>query len=162
MRITSPTAAPRVTLKMLSEHLGLSSATVSIVLSGSPRAKSLRAETRERVRRAADELGYRPHGLARALRTQRTQLIGVLVPRINSHYGNGIMTGLDGHLQRCGYTPLAISHDHLPERARARVQTLIERQVDGLVTVSAPVVEAPVPTVSVGGRHAHGSHADVT
>ncbi|MEM1183170.1 MAG: LacI family DNA-binding transcriptional regulator [Acidobacteriota bacterium] len=159
--LSNPTQ-PAVTLKDLSQHLGLSSATISIVLSGSPRAKNLRAETRERVRRAARDLGYRPNGLARSLRVKKTHMIGVLVPRINSHYGNGVMTGLEGFLQGQGYTPLAISHGHEEIQAQRRVQTLVERQIDGLVTVSAPEVDAPVPTISIAGYHAAGREADVT
>ncbi|MEM8934761.1 MAG: LacI family DNA-binding transcriptional regulator, partial [Acidobacteriota bacterium] len=89
-------AAPRrVTLKTLAEHLGLSIGTISIVLNDAPGAEKLRAETRERVRKAARELGYRANEVARSLRKQRSRSIGVLMPRIQSHYANGVVTGLE-------------------------------------------------------------------
>jgi Bacterial regulatory proteins, lacI family len=60
------TAKP-VTLKILSEHLGLSSATISIVLNNAPGVETIKPATRERVQEAAARLGYRPNVHARML-----------------------------------------------------------------------------------------------
>ena len=60
------TAKP-VTLKILSEHLGLSSATISIVLNNAPGVETIKLATRERVQEAAARLGYRPNVHARML-----------------------------------------------------------------------------------------------
>ena len=65
-----------VSLKALAEHLGLSPATVSLVINRSPSAKSIPARTQERVRAAARELNYRPNFMARSLRKQRSFTIG--------------------------------------------------------------------------------------
>ena len=152
----------RITLKDVASYLGLSAATVSIVLSGSPRSKALRPETRERVRQAAADLGYRPNGIARSLRVKRTQLIGVLMPRINSHYASLVMEGLDDYLRARGYSYLASSHSHEPQQAQEQVQTLIDRQVDGLVLIAAPEIDSHgVPTVSVGGRTAADAESEI-
>jgi hypothetical protein len=60
-------AAKPVTLKILSEHLGLSSATISIVLNNAPGVETIKLATRERVQEAAARLGYRPNVHARML-----------------------------------------------------------------------------------------------
>ena len=60
-------AAKPVTLKILSEHLGLSSATISIVLNNAPGVETIKLATRERVQEAAARLGYRPNVHAQML-----------------------------------------------------------------------------------------------
>jgi DNA-binding LacI/PurR family transcriptional regulator len=59
--------AKPVTLKILSEHLGLSQATISIVLNNAPGTETIKVATRERVQEAAARLGYRPNVHARML-----------------------------------------------------------------------------------------------
>ena len=71
---------PRVNLRELAEHLGLSVATVSLVMNRSPAAKSIPQQTQARVRAAARELNYRPNAMARMLRQQRSFTVGVIVP----------------------------------------------------------------------------------
>jgi DNA-binding LacI/PurR family transcriptional regulator len=74
---------PPVTLRTLADQLGLHISTVSRVLHPKP-DESLRAAsgaTVERIRKLADELGYQPNPHATSLRTRRSNLVGVLVPR---------------------------------------------------------------------------------
>lgn len=66
-----------VTLKDVAELAGVSRQSVSRILGD--RAHLFREETRERVRKAADELGYRPNAAARAIATSRTRQVGVLI-----------------------------------------------------------------------------------
>ena len=70
---------------------GVSTAVVSYVVNDGPRGVS--AETRARVLRAIDQLGYRPNPSARALKTGSTGLIGVVVPEVvNAYYAEFIET----------------------------------------------------------------------
>jgi LacI family transcriptional regulator len=69
-------------LKELSEHLNLSQTTVSRALNGYPEVSE---KTRERVNRAARELGYRPNARAKGLATGRAQAIGHVIPISDSH-----------------------------------------------------------------------------
>jgi len=62
----------KVNLRELAEHLGLSVATVSLVMNRSPAARSIPHTTQSRVRAAARELNYRPNVMARMLRQQRS------------------------------------------------------------------------------------------
>src|SRR3954453_379221 len=69
-----------VTLAVLAEQLGVHVSTVSRALSDHP--VGVGSATIDRVRALADELGYRSNVAARSLRTGRTRLIGVMVPRL--------------------------------------------------------------------------------
>ena len=70
-----------VSLKELAMHLGLSPTTLSWVLNDAPAAKSIPQETKDRILAAAREFNYRPNYLARSLRVQNTNTIGVIVER---------------------------------------------------------------------------------
>src|SRR5690348_16867464 len=91
-------SAPSVSQKFLAEHLGLSPATVSLVINRSPAAKSIPHRTQERIRQAARELNYRPNFVARSLRAQRSFTIGVVVPEISEGYAALVMSGIEDHL----------------------------------------------------------------
>lgn len=71
------------TLKDLAGHLGISAAAVSMALNGKP---GVSEQTREEVRRAAEELGYRPNRTGQALRLSRTNTIGVYFPSTVMEY----------------------------------------------------------------------------
>ena len=141
------------TLKDVGQHLGLSAATVSLVLNQSPGADSIPQETQRRVLAAVEELGYRPNLLARSLRSRRTQSIGVLVPEISEGYATGVLSGLEEHLLDKEYHYLLISHRFDSRLIAKNVSLLKDRAVEGLVLVNTQLTESPgLPTVNVSGR----------
>jgi LacI family transcriptional regulator len=149
-----------VTLKDVAEHVGLSPATVSLVLNRAPAAQSIPAETHERVLAAARELDYRPHFVARSLRSRRTFSIGVLVPEIAEGYTTGVLSGIEDHLMNEGYFYLLASHRFSDRLVDENLSVLKDRLVDGLILINTKVTESPgIPTVSISS-HAHAP--DVT
>jgi Bacterial regulatory proteins, lacI family len=89
-----------MSLKKLAEHLGLSPATVSLVINRSIVADSIPQETKDRIFAAAGKFKYRPNFLARTLRSQRSFTIGVIVPEVSDGYSSSVMRGgaaPDGH-----------------------------------------------------------------
>jgi DNA-binding LacI/PurR family transcriptional regulator len=88
----------RVSLKQLADHVGLSPATVSLVMNRSLVADSIPHETNDRILAAARELNYRPNFLARSLRAQRSFTIGVIVPEVSEGYAAAVMSGIEDHL----------------------------------------------------------------
>src|SRR5262245_7615447 len=84
-----------VTLKMLAEQLGLSPASVSLVINDAPGAQSIPAKTQDRIRAAAQEMGYRPNQLARSLRSRRSFTVGILTPEVSEGYAATILSGID-------------------------------------------------------------------
>src|SRR5437868_14360383 len=83
----SPCSEPRVTLKTIADHLGLTPGTVSSALNNSPAARSIPENTKNRIVEAAQALNYRPNFLARTLRLKRTYTIGVIAEEVGDDYG---------------------------------------------------------------------------
>ena len=97
--------ARSITTHDVARHAGVSQATVSLVLGGNPRAR-VAAATRERVLKAADELGYRPNILARALVRGRSYALGVVVPDLSSPFFLEVVTGVQRVASEAGYAVL--------------------------------------------------------
>jgi DNA-binding LacI/PurR family transcriptional regulator len=126
-RAVSETArrAP-VSLKELARHLGVSPSTVSVVLNNVP-GRSISEPTRERIREAAEQMGYRPSLLARSLRRQETQTIGVLLPMVGEEYHAQVLAGLANELEENGYSYLIAQHRHEPAKITEYTGMLLSR-----------------------------------
>ena len=109
---------PRVTLNDVAVASGVSRSTVSFVLND--RAdQTISPPTRERVQRVARELGYVPHGIARALREGSSRIVVVIVRRgLESHYAGSFIDGLDAELRRHDHVALVRHGD--PDAASTR------------------------------------------
>ncbi|HSR70302.1 MAG TPA: LacI family DNA-binding transcriptional regulator [Acidobacteriota bacterium] len=143
----------RVTLKDIAERVGVSPSTVSLVLSGAPRAQALAAETRAKVTQAAEELGYRPNYLARSLRGKRTFSVGVLVPEFSEGYSAGLLSGVESQLDADGYSYLMVSHRSRPAQLERSMRLLEDRGVEGLILIAAQLEgPPPLPCVVISGH----------
>lgn len=120
----------RPTVKDVAEAAGVSVATVSRALSG---ARVVRPELRDVVVRTAENLGYRPHSIARALRRSRTGAIGMVVPKIENPFFPQLVGHADRVLQEHDLALLLCSSDDDPENEAKRISILAERQIDGLL-----------------------------
>ncbi len=90
-----------VTLKDIAERAGLSTTTVSRILNDRATGVPIREETRQKVIAIAAEMGYRPNIMARALRGNRSSLIGVITQNIASRFHSQILRGInDAAVQR--------------------------------------------------------------
>src|SRR5438093_11734593 len=84
-----------VTIREVAKESGFSSTTVSIVLNNAPLARYIPDATKNRIRRAAHKLGYRPNVFARTLRNQRTRTVGVMVFDMTDPYCTPILRGIE-------------------------------------------------------------------
>lgn len=110
----------------------VSTATVSRVLNNS---SLVRSGLRTRVERAINELGYFPHGAARALAMNRSLTIGAIIPTLNNAIFASGINAFGGRLSRENYTLLlAVSNYSLENEAR-EARRLLERGIDGLLLV---------------------------
>jgi DNA-binding LacI/PurR family transcriptional regulator len=140
-----------VSLKILAEYLGLSPATISLVVNDAPGAKSIAPKTRQRVLAAAKKFDYKPNFLARSLRTRQTFTVGVVVPELSEGYFTQVMSGVEEHLMQAGYLHFLVTHQGRPDLLANYPKLLTERAVDGFVLVNTQLqepVEVPVVTVS--------------
>ena len=144
-----------VTLRAVADHVGLAPGTVSAVLNNAPSARSIPEHTRQRIRLAAQELKYRPNFLARSLRKKRTYTVGLILEEIGDAYGSMIISGVEGYLRQHNYFFLTVIHRHNLDLLRDYTQLLLERGVEGFVTVDTSLQEPPLlPTVCVAGHRA--------
>lgn len=151
MAAEKPTS--RVTLKELAQHLSLSPGTVSAVLNDIPSAR-ISQKTKERVLSAARELNYLPNYFARSLRNRRTHTIGVIAEELGDAYGSAVISGMEKFLRSRNYCFLTVIHRHDPVLLTRYAEMLIERGVEGFLTVDTRLPEAPsIPTVAVAGHH---------
>jgi DNA-binding LacI/PurR family transcriptional regulator len=145
-----------ISLKMVAELVGLSSAAVSRVLNGSPAAKSIPEATQERIFAAARQLKYRPNLLARSLRRGRSHTVGVLVPELSEGYATLVLAGLEQGLLQAGYFYYLISHHHRADLIEQSQAMLVERAVDGIIAVDTAFTGhqlLPMVTVSCPDKH---------
>jgi LacI family transcriptional regulator len=155
----APAAQP-ATLKTLADHLGLSPATISLVINRSPAARSIPARTQERVLAAARQFAYRPNSMARSLRRRRSFTVGVLVPEISEGYAALVMGGIEDYLLQEGYLYFVASHRHRADLIDEYPRLLLERSIEGLIAVDTPCRKnLGVPVVAVSG---HGRTTGVT
>lgn len=149
----------RTTIKDVAARSGVSITTVSHVLN-EVAGKRVSDATRERVFRAAEELGYRPNRLAQGLRTQRTGMIGFLSDEIlTTPYAGRMIMGAQDAAQAGDVLLLVLNSDDDPVLAARQLDALLERDVDGLVyatyyhrVVAPPAQLRQLPSVLLDAR----------
>jgi LacI family transcriptional regulator len=152
------------TLKDIAREIGVHPSTVSRALDPQRRAK-LTPDVIEKVRLAAERLGYRPNRVAASLRTSRSMTVGVMIPDITNTIFPPILRGVESVLEPHGYAALVVSTDNIPEREARLVEVLRERGVDGIIHAGAQrlnpmiprIVEEGTPVVTVN-RRVDGAH----
>src|SRR5690349_15114640 len=128
----SPTGAKRPLQKDVAALAGVSRTTVSFVLNGVENI-AIPDETRERVMRAADELGFRPNALARSLRGGQSNVLGLLTSDIvTTPYSVEILKGAQDEAMARGQTLLIIDTGGSAKAAEDAVEHFLQWRVDGL------------------------------
>lgn len=119
-------------LQDVAEHAGVSTASVSRFLTN---PQLVREERRLRIQASIAELGYIPHGAARALASQRSHTIGAIVPTLdNAIFAKGIQA-FQKRLQDAGYTLFIASSNYSQDEELTQAETLIARGVDGMLLI---------------------------
>src|ERR1700678_4410488 len=119
-----------VRIKDVAAYAGVSVATVSRVLNADPKVDP---DYRERVRVAVAELGYRPNRLARNLRRQQMEALGIVVPDIENPHFAEVVRVIEGVAIKLGYRVLVCNTDEDAERQAACLRMLADERVSGIV-----------------------------
>ncbi|KQW20664.1 LacI family transcriptional regulator [Afipia sp. Root123D2] len=128
-----------LTSKDIARVAKVSQATVSRVLSGNP---NVQAETRERVLAVMRQMNYRPNGMARAMRTNRTGNIGVVVSRLANPLYPEMLQILGQQLTEAGLRMMVWNTDETDEGAAA--SAVRESLVDGVIMTTATAFSTPL------------------
>src|SRR5579884_300421 len=102
-----------ITLKALARLAGVHPSTVARVLNGDPRQR-VGPEVRERIIALAEEHGYKPNRLARALRLKRSHVIGTIIPDIANPFFAALFRGIEDTLARQDYSVILANTDDEP------------------------------------------------
>ena len=153
--------ARQPTIRDVAERAGVSHQTVSRVINGHELVSST---TRERVKRAIEELHYVPSPIARGLMSNRTHSIGLVSSAISDHFFGEVAAGAEIEARRRGYyLVIASVEEHAEADERAYLRLMLERRVEGLI-VARPrlpisVDQLPldhVPIVAIASADAPG------
>lgn len=143
----------RTTIRELAEYTGLSPAAVSYALRG----LQVSAETQQRVREAAEELGYEADPIARALAGGATTVVGLLVGSLADFWNQELVRAVQRELYGADRSTLVADADGEPARELELAQKLVDQRVDGLVVVpigpasgSWASIARQIPTVTIG------------
>lgn len=123
----------KITSLDVAKRAGVSRSAVSRVFT--PGA-SVSERTAQKVRDAADALGYRPNVLARAMLTGKSKIIGLVVAYLDNHFYPRVLELLSDALEREGYHVLVFMASHTASDVEDVVSQILDYQVDGLVLAS--------------------------
>ncbi|GAA3198046.1 LacI family DNA-binding transcriptional regulator [Actinocorallia longicatena] len=154
----------RVTIRDVARVTGLSPAAVSYALRG----QHTSAETQRRVRRAAAELGYEAHPIARALASGKTGMVGLICGSLEDFWQQSLAVEIGRALLAVDRYAIILDAADDPVRERELARQLKEQQVDGLIVQpidpSAPFwaeLAAELPVVSIGDSLTGNPHGEV-
>ena len=132
-----------VSLKDIAKKVGVSIATVSYVLSKG-KDSGVSEAVSERVKQAAEELGYQPNRVAQSLKMGKTFSIGLIVADISNPFFAEIARKIEDEAKKNNYTVVFGSSDEKTEKARDLMRFLANRQVDGFIIVPTEGAEEQI------------------
>ncbi|MET9633835.1 LacI family DNA-binding transcriptional regulator [Lentzea sp. NPDC006480] len=140
-----------VTIADVARHAGVSSSTVSYVLSGK---RAISEETRNRVRVSVRELGYHPNAGARALAARRSHIVALMVPLRTDVYVPVVMeiaVAVTMAARQHGYDVLLITNDEGPDGVRRIVASGL---ADGVILMDVELGDVRIPVLRSQGTQA--------
>ncbi|SDY27790.1 LacI family transcriptional regulator, sucrose operon repressor [Evansella caseinilytica] len=144
-----------VTINDIARLAGVSRTTVSRVLNNSGYVGE---EAKKKILAVIAETGYVPSEQAKSLRTKRTKVIGVILPKISTETASRVVDGIDKELSQHGYQILLASSNLQVEKEIEQLRLLQSRRVDGIVIVATntdeklmkEIHEVKIPIVVLG------------
>lgn len=121
---------PNITLKALAKELNLSISTVSRALSDHP---DIRLETKDKVKQLADKYNYIPNLFASGFRTNKTHILGVIVPNISHYFTTTILKGILEEGENLGYRVIISESKNDEKKQSEMLRTMVQFGVDGVL-----------------------------
>jgi DNA-binding LacI/PurR family transcriptional regulator len=148
-----------ITVKDVAKRAGVSHSTVSRALHDST---LIADETIERIKQIASNMGYSPSAAARALKTNRSQVLGVVLSSVEDPFFSEILQGIESGVQGSGYSLFIAAAHRESKREHEIVQAMVEHRVDGVIICSttfsgeksAQLLQYGVPMVVINNQAA--------
>jgi LacI family transcriptional regulator len=135
-------------LKDVADHAGVSTATISRVLSGKDYVSPA---LRERVLAAVAELNYVPNGIARSMMRQRTHTLGLVVSDVTNPFFTSVARAAEDAAQGAGYSLVLCNTDEQLEKERTYLSVLREKRVDGIILAATTMESDHIQRLVDGG-----------
>jgi len=149
-------------IKDVARESGFSPSTVSVVLNNAPLARYIPQRTKDKIRKTANRLRYRPNPFARSLRSTRSHIIGVITPDILDPYIAQILKGIHNALFPSSFLPVLADIQNQRARFERYLGMLLDRRVEGIITIAnsflldvsllGVVEEQKIPSVIIGRK----------
>ncbi|MGV8093239.1 MAG: LacI family DNA-binding transcriptional regulator [Mangrovibacterium sp.] len=124
----------KITIKEMAERLKVSPSTISRALQNHPSiGKKMTAE----VHKMAKRLGYYPNSVASNLRRNKTNLIGVIIPRIDRYFQSSAIAGIEEVASKAGYYVIIFQSNNSYQREKENARMLLTSQADGIIACLA-------------------------
>lgn len=124
-----------LTIKRIAELAGVSSATVSKVLSG--KDQYISEPTRQRILEIVEREGYIPNGIAKSLKMKSTKTIGIIMPDVMNLFFSELARGAEDAAEKKGYSVILCNTDNKETKEENYLQILQEKMVDGIIMTAA-------------------------
>lgn len=127
-----------VTIKDIAHKAGVAKSTVSRYLNGGSVSKKTKAKLDEIV----NETGYAPNTFAQSLKAKKTNMIGTIIPRLDSFATNTILASIDEELRNKQYQLIITNTNQNVKREVENIYTLAKQKVDGIILLATVVTPA--------------------
>lgn len=149
----------KITMDDIASMAGVTKSTVSRYFNGG----SVKESTRDRIQQIIREYNYEPNAFAR-LKARESNVIGVVLPTLNSKITSRVVTSIGRYLREQGYEALIKDSDHSVDLELKNIQRLISLKVDGILLSAITVTQAhreliqnsPVPVVVLAQDYEDG------
>jgi len=118
----------------MAKQLKVSPSTISRALQNHP---SIGKKTTAEVHRLAKKLGYYPNSVASNLRRNKTNLIGVIIPRIDRYFQSSAIAGIEEVASKAGYYVIIFQSNNSYQREKENARMLLASQADGIIACLA-------------------------
>jgi LacI family transcriptional regulator len=129
------------TIREVANLAGVAPITASRVINDTGYASE---DVRQRVKQAAEQLNYVPNILARSLKSKRTHTLALVITDITNPFWTTVARGVEDAASEKGYNVIFCNTDESAQKQKAYLQTLIQKQVDGVLLVPASSEENPI------------------
>lgn len=118
------------TITDIAKKLGISASTVSRALSDHP---DIKADTKKRVKKLAKEFNFKPNPIAQSLKSNKTMIIGVIVPEIRHDFFSSAISGIEEVAYHSGYTIIVCQSNESFDREVINTSSLVQQRVAGII-----------------------------
>lgn len=147
----------RETMQSIAEKVGVSTTTISRVLSGQAEKYRISKSTMELVLRTAAESGYVPDQIARGLRVRRTNTVGLIIPDISNPFFSAVARNIEIQARKVGCAVILSDSQEDTQLEVESLRLLQSRKVDGLIICPVgeeyehliPIVDSGIPIVII-------------